>query len=238
MTRVGVLGGTFDPIHWGHLRAAEVVREALELDEVLFVPAASPPHKTGSEVTRPEHRLHMVERALDGEGRFTLSRIEIERRGPSYTIDTLRELGELRPEARFFFIVGTDAFVEIRTWKRWRQLLERHDFVVHERPGASLGAARDVLPEELVVRVIDLSEGAAPPFPGGPHIFLIRRAMLDVSSTEIRALSQRGRSIRFLVPGAVEAYIREHRLYVQEDEGRSRALTSAGALPDAMSSDR
>lgn len=213
MSRVGVLGGTFDPIHWGHLRAAEVAREALALDEVLFVPAASPPHKVEPRVTEAEHRLAMVERALEGEGRFSLSTVEIDRDGPSYTIDTLRELGEERPEARLFFVVGTDAFAEIRTWMRWRELLERHDFVVHERPGAPLEGVRDVLPAELQARLVDLSEDESGRERKGTSIFLLRRAMLDVSSTEIRRLVERGRSIRFLVPATVEAYIRQHRLY-------------------------
>lgn len=231
MRRVGVLGGTFDPIHWGHLRAAEVVREALALEEVLFVPAASPPHKSSSEVAAAEDRVHMVERAIGPEEGFLLSRIEIERKGPSYTIDTLRALGEERREARFFFIVGSDAFAEIRTWMRWRELLELYDFVVHERPGARLESVPEILPQELRSRLADLSDGAPPPAEGGARIFLIRGAMLDVSSTEIRELCFRGRSIRFLVPPTVEEYIQKHRLY-QEGARATPGTVATAAAPD------
>lgn len=213
MNRIGVLGGTFDPLHLGHLRAAEVVRDALSLDRVLFVPAKNPPHKSAPRLTEAPHRLHMVERALEGEEGFAVCRIEIEREGLSYTIDTLAELGARFPDSRLFFVTGTDAFAEIRTWKRWHDLLNHHSFVVHERPGFPIGKARAVVPEDLESRVREDSSRGFEAEPGGARIFLVRRPMLDVSSTEIRSSVSAGRSIRFLVPDAVEAYIRENRLY-------------------------
>jgi nicotinate-nucleotide adenylyltransferase len=213
LNRIGVLGGTFDPLHVGHLRAAEVVRDALSLDEVLFVPANEPPHKPGTRLTETRHRLQMVERALEGEHWFRVSRVEVEREGPSYTIDTLAELGGRFPDSRFFFVTGTDAFVEIRTWRRWRELLSGYSFVVHERPGFPIDEARAVVPGELEARVVD-SEGEPEPDSGGAGIFFVQRPMLQVSSTEIRRSVRAGRSIRFLVPDAVEAYIRENRLYL------------------------
>jgi nicotinate-nucleotide adenylyltransferase len=218
LSRIGVLGGTFDPLHLGHLRAAEVVRDVLGLDRVLFVPAATPPHKaSGIErdarvVTASSHRLRMVELALSGERFFEASRVEVERGGRSYTIDTMESLAASFPGSHLFFVTGTDAFSEIRTWKMWRELLSRYSFAVHERPGAPLDGAPEALPADLRARVTGAGDA-----PGRSRdetaIVLVRSAMLDVSSTEIRASVRERRSIRFLVPDAVEAYIRENRLY-------------------------
>lgn len=212
MKRIGVLGGTFDPLHVGHLRAAEVVRDALSLDRVLFVPANKPPHKSVPRLTEAGHRLRMVERGLEGEETFAVSRVEIDREGPSYTIDTLAELSR-GTDSRFFFVTGTDAFVEIRTWKRWHELLSSYSFVVHERPGFPIDEAQAAVPGELRDRIVEDSEGGFATESAGARIFLVRRPMLDVSSTEIRRSVRAGRSIRFLVPDAVEVYIRENRLY-------------------------
>ena len=209
MNRIGVLGGTFDPLHLGHLRAAEVVRDAMRLDRVLFVPAATPPHKA-SPATDAEHRFGMLERALAGEPFFEVSRVEIDRGGRSYTIETLEALAAGSKGSRFFFVTGTDAFSEIRTWKSWQRLLGAHWFVVHERPGFPVEAVKDALPEGISSRVLDESELE----PGTePRVLFLRRPMLKVSSTEIRRSIRENRSIRFLVPDAVADYIRENRLY-------------------------
>jgi nicotinate-nucleotide adenylyltransferase len=212
LKRVGVLGGTFDPLHLGHLRAAEVVRDALGLDQVLFVPAATPPHKTtpsSRPVTEAAHRVGMLSRALADEPFFELSRVEIDRGGRSYTIETLEELAA-RSTDRFFFVTGTDAFLDIRTWKSWEKLLSHHWFVVHERPGFPVEKARQVLPAEIGFAILDQSSLE----PGREaRVSFLRRPMLDVSSTEIRRSIRENRSIRFLVPDAVADYIRENRLY-------------------------
>lgn len=196
MSAVGVLGGTFDPIHYGHLRAAEVARDVLTLDRVLFVPAANPPHKQEAAVTDVGARVEMLDLALAGEADFELSRSEIERGGPSYTIETLDELQGQHPTAELWFITGSDAFLEIRTWKDWEPLLKRYSFAVHERPGVNIDTAASVVPESFRERVAFLS-----------------REMLNVSSTEIRRLARSGRSIRFLVPDVVEEYIRRNHVY-------------------------
>ena len=210
MRRIGVLGGTFDPPHLGHLRAAEVVKDALRLDKVLFVPASTPPHKASPPVTEAEHRVSMLERALSGERFFEVSRLELDRGGRSYTIDTLEAFAAGSKDSRFFFVTGTDAFSEIRTWKSWKQLLDSHWFVVHERPGFPIEDVQDVLPEGTDSRVLAESELE----PGTePRVLFLRRPMLQVSSTEIRRSVRENRSIRFLVPDAVAAYIRENRLY-------------------------
>jgi nicotinate-nucleotide adenylyltransferase len=218
LSRIGVLGGTFDPLHLGHLRAAEIVRDALGLDRVLFVPAATPPHKASGLqrddrlVTESSHRLRMVELALSGERFFEASRVEVARGGRSYTIDTMESLRASFPASRLFFVVGTDAFSEIRTWKNWRELLGSYSFAVHERPGAPLDRAPEALPPDLRARVTEPSD-LLRRAPDEASIVLVRSAVLDVSSTEIRASVRAGRSIRFLVPDVVEAYIRENRLY-------------------------
>ena len=210
MRRIGVLGGTFDPPHLGHLRAAEVVKDALRLDKVLFVPASTPPHKASPPVTEAEHRASMLERALSGEPFFEVSRLELDRGGRSYTIDTLEAFAAGSKDSRFIFVTGTDAFSEIRTWKSWQQLLDSHWFVVHERPGFPIEDVQDVLPEGTDSRVLGESELE----PGTePRVLFLRRPMLQVSSTEIRRSVRENRSIRFLVPDAVAAYIRENRLY-------------------------
>jgi len=210
LRRIGVLGGTFDPPHLGHLRAAEVVKDALRLDKVLFVPASTPPHKASAPVTQAEHRASMLERALSGEPFFEVSRLELDRGGRSYTIDTLEAFAAGSKDSRFFFVTGTDAFSEIRTWKSWKQLLDSHWFVVHERPGFPIEDVQDVLPEGTDSRVLAESELE----PGTePRVLFLRRPMLQVSSTEIRRSVRENRSIRFLVPDAVAAYIRENRLY-------------------------
>jgi nicotinate-nucleotide adenylyltransferase len=196
LSKVGVLGGTFDPLHFGHLRAAEVARDELTLETVLFVPAANPPHKPGDAVTNVSARVSMLELALADEEGFELSRVEIARDGPSYTIETLGELHANNPTDEFWFITGSDAFLEIRTWKDWEALLERYAFVVHERPGVGIDAAAGVVPEEYRERIVFLT-----------------REMLNVSSTDIRRLAGNDQSIRFLVPGVVDSYVRRNRLY-------------------------
>jgi nicotinate-nucleotide adenylyltransferase len=214
LNRVGVLGGTFDPLHFGHLRAAEVVRDRLSLDSVFFVPARTPPHKSAAAISAAEHRLRMVERALASESYFRVSRVELERGGPSYTIDTLESLTVDFPQSRFFFVTGTDAFADIRTWKRWKELLLRYSFVVHERPGFPMEVTRELLSQAEGGRVVEDTNGSKPiSSDSEPRIYLIQRAMVDISSTEIRRSVREGRSVRFLVPDPVESYIRENRLY-------------------------
>ena len=196
MSKVGVFGGTFDPPHYGHLRAAEVARDVLALDSVLFVPAANPPHKQGIAVTDAEMRMEMLEEVLAGEDGFELCRIEIERGGSSYTIDTLDALQRAHPDTEYWFITGSDAFVEIQTWRSWDLLLARYAFAVHERPGTRMDEAKRVVPPSL-----------------GERIVFLRRQMLDVSSSGIRRSVRDGESIRFLVPEPVADYIRRKRLY-------------------------
>jgi len=213
--RIGLLGGTFNPIHLGHLRAAEEVQEKFSLDTVLFIPSYIPPHKLTTEMAAPEDRLAMVRLAVRGRPCFAGSSIEIEARQTSYSIITLDKVKKAYPEARLFFIVGVDAFLEIETWKSYRDVLEQCRFIVVSRPGHHLDQAGKVLPEEYRDRILDAR---------GPgridqrlilkhQVFLVDIRALDISSTEIRRRIRRGQPIKGLVPEAVEEYIKNKKLY-------------------------
>ncbi len=214
--RVGILGGTFDPLHLGHFRAAESVREAMALDRVLFVPAAIPPHKAGPGITPAEDRYRMVRSAVEKEPFFEVSRIELDRNGPSFTIDTLAGLENEMPGSEVFFITGIDSFRDIRTWHRWEELLESYSIVVHGRPGIALPSAYEAVPEKWRSSFVPLAEGGT----GGERcaraegsVYLLDIVTLNISSTEVRAMVRAGRSIRYLVPIEVEEFIDERRLY-------------------------
>lgn len=213
--RIGLLGGTFNPVHRGHLRAAETVRSRFRLNCVLFIPSYLPPHKQTNDMASPEDRFAMVELAVGAFPRLIASSLEIEARERSYSIITLNKIKAIYPAARIFFILGVDAFLEIETWKSYREVLEQCRFIVISRPGFDLAAARNALPadyEESFHHVRETEE------PGKDllerfRIFLLSIPAIDVSSTEIRRRIRLGRSIRRLVPEAVEEYIRRKNLY-------------------------
>jgi len=217
---IGILGGTFDPVHLGHLRAAEEVREAEALDEVRFVPAAVPPHKQARTLADAAHRRRMLELAIAGVPGFSVSGIELERPGPSYSVDTLRALrAELGDAARIVFIVGRDAFAEFHTWKEHAAIFALCDVVVVTRPPAHAPLAHEEIP--LAAREAfwyDSGSGAFRHRSG--HVLKLQPiTALDISAASIRAHVAAGRSIRFLVPPAVEQYIMAHSLY-REDTSR------------------
>jgi nicotinate-nucleotide adenylyltransferase len=198
--KVGVFGGTFDPIHLGHLRVAEEVREALGLERVLFVPASIPPHKMQAAVAPPPLRLEMVRRAVVGNPRFEVSGVELEREGPSYSIDTLRELrGGLGPRDRLWFILGEDAFRDIHTWHRFSELFSEVDLAVMRRPPHGL---RELAPPaSLAGEFQALPSGFR--HRSGREIRSVPVTLLDISSTRIREALAVGRSVRYLVPEPV-----------------------------------
>lgn len=197
--RIGVLGGTFDPPHVGHLWLATLAADAIGLDRVLFMPAAQPPHKLGQRVTRATDRLLMTRLAIAGDPLFDLCSIEMERPGPSYTIDSVLELeARYGPETRLFLIMASDSLAEIDTWREPDRLLELIEWVVGPRPGASL-PDREALERRF-------GERAA-------RVHLLTGPSLDVSSSEIRRRVAAGRAIRYLVPSGVEELIVERRLY-------------------------
>jgi nicotinate-nucleotide adenylyltransferase len=193
--RVGILGGTFDPIHVAHLRLAENAREALALDEVLFVPAGDPWRKSDRRITAAEHRLAMLQLAVANRDDFAISEIELRRGGPTYTADTLEELAGERLDDEFWFIVGADALSDMPNWHEPERIVAHAMLAVAARAGETVDPAKGVLP------------GVA----GRVQTFSMER--MDVSSTDIRALVAAGRSIRYLVPLEVERYIAAHQLY-------------------------
>jgi nicotinate-nucleotide adenylyltransferase len=215
METIGLFGGTFDPIHLGHLRAAAEVRRRARLERVLFIPSYIPPHKKAGVAASAVDRLRMVDLACRGRSGFEASSIEVDAREKSYSIVTLRKLRALSPEARLFFILGVDAFLDIGTWREYHRVLEEFFFIVMGRPGFELDRARDVLNGKLRDSVGPLAtgEGAAGPLPPRTRVFLLPIRALDISSTAIREKARRGDSLDGLVPAVVEAYIREHKLY-------------------------
>lgn len=187
--KIGILGGTFNPIHYGHLILGEQVLGQLGLDKVIFVPTFVPPHKSHKDVVSASHRLKMLQRAVNGNPHFRVSGIEIKRKGKSYTVDTLREIKKEYPKARIYFICGSDLVSEIPTWKDVDEIYRMAKFVLAKRPGFG---------KRLT----------------GRSFLKINVAQVDISSSLIRDLVGQGRSIRYLTPDSVVKYIEKYRLYV------------------------
>lgn len=224
--RIGLLGGTFNPIHLGHLRAAEEVREALELERVLFVPSRVPPHKAADPddpIASAEERAGWVEQAIAGHDGFALDRIELDREGPSYLVDTLAAIREREAgRRRTVFIVGQDAFAEMGEWRAPERIFALTDLAVMTRPPGELRDLRDRMPE--VVRgdyeIVDGGRGARHRR-AGTTIELVTISALDISSSRVRWFCRNGRSIRYLVPESVRAAI--------ESSGRYAAVSRAAS---------
>ncbi len=198
--KIGILGGTFDPVHVGHLIAAENARDALELDEVLFIPTGCSYFKKDQKVTAPELRLEMTRLAVEGNPFFAASDIETKRPGNSYTAETLQELKREHPEDTLYYIVGSDTLVLMSLWKDPQIIFDSCTVLVETREDA---VSADGLLDE--VRKLQSAFGA--------RIEVIPRRNIEISSTEIRQRIQQGRSVRYLVPEQVEAFIRAQGLY-------------------------
>jgi nicotinate-nucleotide adenylyltransferase len=215
--KIGLFGGTFDPIHWGHLRSAEEVGETFGLERVYFIPASIPPHKRGQPITPAEARLEMVRLAVAKNRRFAVSTVEIERAGVSYSIDTLRQFAaRLRPRDSIFFIIGLDAFREIGTWKDFAELFPLCHFIVTSRPGSK---DRDPLKGTgVAVKKLFCYDFKERNYRhrSGTRIFFIELTDIAISASEIRALVRQRKSIRYLVPSVVERYIKRRGLYSGE----------------------
>jgi nicotinate-nucleotide adenylyltransferase len=212
--RIGVLGGTLDPIHMGHVEAALVAREALHLDRVVITPAHVPPHRS-TPASSPYHRFAMAALAVNGVDGLVVSDVELVAPGPSYTADTLLRLqADGLRASQIFFIIGADAFAEIETWNRYPDVLDLAHFVVVARPGMALTTLRERLPRLKPRMRLPLStsrsEAAAP---ATTSIFLVDAPTPDVSSTDIRRRVADGASIAGLVPPSVEIHIHQHALY-------------------------
>lgn len=212
MPPIGVFGGTFDPIHFGHLRLAEEMADALDLDRVLFIPAGQPPHREMPR-TAASHRLEMVRRAIAGNPRFVADVREVRRPDPSYTVDTLialrAEVGEAQP---LWLLLGADAFLGLPGWHDWRRLFDLANITVAARPGARLLHA-DAIMEPLKSEVVRRQVSDASPTQPAGAVLLRATPPLDISATAIRDTLARRGSARYLLPDAVLDYIHEHRLY-------------------------
>lgn len=205
--RVGVYGGTFDPPHLGHLVAAQSVLDMWYLDEVLFIPSGTPPHKDQHEVTPARHRYLMTLLATLDNPRFSTSRIELDRDAPSFTVDTLRQLrDESEEDVELFFIIGVDAILGLPTWKEPQAVLELCHMVVVGRPGYAH--------ESIAGHLGDLYTNY------GHRIHFAEIPAIEVSASDIRTRVREGASIRYLVPDMVREYIEAHGLYRNEEDGR------------------
>jgi len=211
--RIGIFGGTFNPIHIGHLRSAEEVREQQQLDRILFVPSATPPHKKPTDVAPAAHRLAMVRHAIAGNPWFRVSRVEIERTGRSYSVDTLDTLRRRQPQVCFAFILGTDAFREIATWKNYGRLFELCDFVVTSRPTYDETDLASLIPVAARNDFCYRPRRNVLEHRSGHQVVFQRISDVAISSSDIRGRLRRGGSIRYLVPRTVETYITRHKLY-------------------------
>lgn len=184
MKKIGIMGGTFDPIHHGHLILARDAVEQLQLDQLLFIPAAISPHKLGRQAAAADLRAEMIRAAIRDEPRFCLDTLELERPAPSFTVDTIEALKRREPDAQFVYLIGEDNAAQLPTWHRFPELSQLVQFVVLDRSGLR-----------------------------AEHPYPVVRRLIDISGTDIRNRVARGASIRYLVPPAVENLIRERQLY-------------------------
>ena len=197
--RIGIFGGTFDPIHVGHLILAEQCREQCQLDEVWFVPAARPPHKLEATISDAKQRTEMLEFAISGNPRFRVSKIELERSGPSFTYLTLEQLKAEDASRELFLLIGADSVRDLPTWRNPEQIIELATVVA---------VNRGEQPPPDISHLGELTKSVAK-----PQLLTVTMPAIDISATEIRQRVREGRSIRYQVPRAVEVHIHEQRLY-------------------------
>jgi nicotinate-nucleotide adenylyltransferase len=190
--KIGILGGTFDPIHMGHLILAEQVKHKLRLDGVIFIPCLSPPHKTKRKLSPAEDRFRMTQLAIEGNPTFSISDIELKRGGVSYTVDTLRQLKEIHPRSEVYFLTGSDMLEEIHTWREPEEIYKLAKMVIATRPGFdNFDPKNRFAKKSLIVEITGV----------------------DISSSQIREKVKKGQSIKYLVPPRVEEYIKKKKIY-------------------------
>lgn len=216
--RTGILGGTFNPVHNGHLRAAEEARQALSLDRIIFMPCAVPPHKGEESLLSSTTRVRMLELAIEGNHFFEISDMEIKRTGKSYSIETLRELNLLYGEdEEIYFIIGTDSFMEIGIWKDYEKLFAMVNFVIVTRPGYMEGlneqSPAELLPVDIRGNFCYNPQLHLLEHDSGRVTHFLKTTLLDISSTRIREDLSRRRSIKYLLPVEVERFIEEEGLF-------------------------
>ncbi len=202
--KYGIMGGTFDPIHIGHLVLAEEVRNKLNLDKIIFIPSGNPPHKDSKNVTEPIHRYEMTLLATISNPNFEISSVEIDRTGKTYTVDTIKELRQkCKTNAEFYFITGADSILDLPNWKNVNELLHLCKFVAATRPGFKLKKM-----EEKIKELEELHN---------KNIYTIIVTALQISSTDIRNRIRDGHSVKYLLPESVEDYIYKNKLYFKKN---------------------
>jgi nicotinate-nucleotide adenylyltransferase len=216
--KVGVFGGTFNPIHYGHLRAAEEVRERLGFDKILFIPSGKPPLKT-KEIALAAHRFEMARQAILDNPFFEISDIEIKRTGKSYTVNTVEELKKARPSLEFYLILGIDAFLDIPNWRHPERLIALANFVIISRPGSLFADLRlspylQKINRQALKRIDDAEEDACLlALESQREAVLLRITPMEISATDIRNALKDGKSIKYLLPAEVQSYIIKNKLY-------------------------
>ncbi|KPA09921.1 putative nicotinate-nucleotide adenylyltransferase [Candidatus Magnetomorum sp. HK-1] len=223
MKRLGIFGGTFNPIHYGHLRVAVEIQELFSLDRVIFIPSAQPPHKDFSHIAHALDRLKMTEIAVNPYPLFQTSDIEIQRKGLSYTIDTIQGLRNVYPEIeQFYYLIGWDAFLAIHTWKQYHKLFDEIPFIVMSRPVEGSQKNFTSMIQDTLVHYIQQNiskeychdkQQLCIKHPKKKCIYYCQVTSLDISASYIRYLIEKNRSIRFLLPEAVENYINNNKIY-------------------------
>ena len=199
-SRIGIMGGTFDPIHYGHLAAAEAARVEFGLCKVIFMPAGNPPHKQSQKISDAEHRYRMTALATSSNSGFEVSRLEVDKAGITYTFDTMEELRSIYGEApEIYFITGADAVLELLTWYKIGELLTLCKFIAVTRPGFDIWKL-----EQKIAEITSKYDG---------EIICLEVPLLEISSTDIRERIKNGKPVKYLLPEEVEAYIHKNGLY-------------------------
>jgi len=221
--KIGIFGGAFNPIHYGHLRVAEEVRESLCLDKILFIPSGKPPFKK-PDLARASHRYKMLKIAIEGNPHFKISNIEMKTPGKSYSVDTVKRLKERYKKSEFFFILGIDAFFELPRWKQPHRLLSLTNFVIISRPGYSFtelssspylkGVSKKILKKLDNGLITEFSF----PLSSGRRCILCRVTALNISASGIRNLIKKGKNVKYLLPEPVKSYIISHKLYHKSEK--------------------
>lgn len=212
--RWGLLGGTFDPIHFGHLRGAEEMLEIFNLNRIIFVPSSRPPHKLEGEITSFNHREQMIRLAIEDNVNFSFSEVEKLRAGKSYSVETVEYiLNKYMKDLELYFIVGQDAFQAVTTWKDWERLLLLCNFAVMTRPGYDDMRLNEILPKEFAEKFTYDEKVDGFTGPTGHTIYFRHVSFLDISSSRMREMVRNGKSIKYLAPDKVRQYITKNSLY-------------------------
>lgn len=223
-TRVAVYGGSFDPIHLGHLVPTVRAQETFGFHAVYFVPSGRPPHKEGEPLTPVTHRFAMVALTTLPYPGFYTSDVEVGATKPTYTVDTLKRFRSKFEDATLYFLMGSDSLAEIATWHRWKDLVDLAHLVVLHRDHLWGDELRGRIPAELGGRIVEVPQLSTVPEPDGKKIYLLDHEPFPISATSIRDRQRRGSSIRELVPPEVNTYVEKYRLYRRDEEDDTSAV--------------